>query len=49
MDTAKDKNDNNKPIPDSSTKTARGSKSVHSEKDRSQEDGFKRTFNQEEE
>ncbi len=30
-----------KTIPDSSTKTARGSKSVHSEKDQSKEDGFK--------
>lgn len=28
-------------IPDSSSKTARGSKSVHSEKDNSTQDGFK--------
>ena len=38
-----------KSVPDSSTKTARGSKSVHSEKDRSKEDGFKPTYSNSEE
>ena len=49
MDTAKSKTNNNKPIPDSSTKTARGSKKVHSELDRSKEDGFKATYTRREE
>ncbi|CAM3458851.1 hypothetical protein [Aequorivita lipolytica] len=42
------KEDNNKgksrTIPNSSTKTARGSRSVHSEKDQSKEDGFKPNY-----
>lgn len=37
-----DNKNNNDQLPDSSTKTARGSKSVHSEKDNSTEDGFKK-------
>ncbi len=43
-----DKKNYNK-IPDSSSKTARGSKNVHSEKDNSTEDGFKPKANNEEE
>lgn len=38
-----------KSIPDSSTKHARGSKSVHSEKDQSKEDGFKPEANRKKE
>ncbi|NNE32812.1 MAG: hypothetical protein HKN40_10635 [Winogradskyella sp.] len=36
-----DNKDGNREIPDSSTKKARGSKSVHSPLDDSQEDGWK--------
>ena len=43
-----DKKDYNK-IPDSSSKTARGSKKVHSEKDNSTKDGFKPKATKEEE
>lgn len=43
-----DKKDYNK-IPDSSSKTARGSKTVHSEKDNSTKDGFQPKANNEEE
>lgn len=38
---SKDHNTKEDKIPDSSTKHARGSKSVHSELDQSTEDGFK--------
>lgn len=43
-----DKKDYNK-IPDSSNKTARGSKNIHSKEDDSTEDGFKPNFGKEEE
>lgn len=43
-----DKKDYNK-IPDSSSKTASGSKKVHSEKDNSTKDGFKPKATREEE
>lgn len=39
-----EKSDKSRTIPNSSTKTARGSRSVHSEKDQSTEDGFKPNY-----
>ncbi len=44
-----DNKGNNEKIPDSSTKAARGSKSVHSEKDNSTEKGFKQKADRREE
>lgn len=43
------KKGNNSDIPDSSTKTARGSKKVHSKKDQSTEDGVDPNFTDSEE
>ena len=37
-------NGKSRTIPNSSTKTSRGSKSVHSEKDQSTEEGFKPNY-----